>query len=71
MLCSDRLDRVVQLVLGCMQMLFRLGAMPLHVVVVGGAGVVQLMNRFLDVVMDRVEIVPVMNSIGNRDPGDK
>ncbi len=71
MLCADRLDRFVQLMLGCVQMFFRLGAMPGHIVVIGSAGVLQLMDRFLHVVMDRVQIVPVMNPVGNRDPRDK
>ncbi len=68
---ADRLDRVMQLVLRRMQMLFRLRAMPSHIVVVSGAGMVHFMDRFLYVVMDRVQIVPVTNSIGNRDPSNK
>jgi hypothetical protein len=32
---------------------------------------VQFMDRFLHVFMDRFQIVPVTNSIGKRDPGGK
>src|ERR1039458_501960 len=52
-------------------MLFRLRAMPSHIVVVRFAGVVQLFDRLLHVFMDRIQIVPVTNLIGNRDPGSK
>ena len=61
----------MQLVLGRFQMLFRLGAMPSHIVVVGGSGVIHFMNCFHHVIMNRVQIVPVMHPIGNRDPGNK
>jgi hypothetical protein len=70
-LCPDRLDRFVQLALRRPQMLFRLRAMPLHIVVVGGAGHFQLMDRFVHVVMDLVQVMPVTNLIGNRNPSGK
>jgi hypothetical protein len=54
-----------------MKMLFRLCAMAGHIVVVGSAGVVELFDGFLDVFMDAVQIVPVMHSIGNGDPGNE
>jgi hypothetical protein len=38
---------------------------------VGGAGVVQFSDRFLHVFVDRVQVVPIMNPIGNCDPGSK
>ncbi|MFY9905607.1 MAG: hypothetical protein WAK62_10705 [Terriglobales bacterium] len=67
----DRLDSIVELVLRRVEVFFGLSAMSSHIVVVGGTGVVQLSDRFLDMVMDRVQIVPVMHSIGDRDPGNK
>jgi len=60
-----RLDRVVQLMLRRPQVLFRLGAVPGHVVMVGGASSFHLMNRFLYMVMHRFQIVPV--TLSNRD----
>jgi hypothetical protein len=38
---------------------------------VGGAGLVHLSHRFLHVFLDPLQVVPVMNLIGNRDPGGK
>jgi hypothetical protein len=38
---------------------------------VRGAGMVQLFDRFFHVVMDRIQIVPVMHPVGNRDPGNE
>ncbi len=70
-LCPNRLDRLVQLTLCFMQMMLCLCAMPGHVVVVGFAGVVQFVDRFLHVAMNRVQIVPVMHSIGDGDSGNK
>ena len=54
-----------------MEMLFGLGAMALHIVVVGGAGMIHLFDGFFHVVMDRVEVVPVVNFFGKRDSGNK
>ncbi len=70
-LCPNRLDRLVQLTLRFMQMMLRLRAMSGHIIVVGFAGVVEFVDRFLHVVMDRVQIVPIMHSIGDGDSGNK
>src|SRR5580692_103256 len=66
-----RLDRIVQFVFRFPQILFRLGAMSGHVVVVGCASVFHLVDGLLYVVMDFFQIVPVMNLVGNRDSGSK
>src|ERR1017187_433928 len=71
LVCPDRLDRLVQLLLRRMQMLFRLRAMPSHIVMVGCAGLVHLMDCLSHVFLDPLQVVPVMNLIGNRDPGSK
>src|SRR5271165_4724945 len=70
-LYADGLDRFMQFALCGMQMLFCLYAMSLHVIVVGGAGAVQLVDGFLHVVVDRIQVMPVMNPIGNGDPGSE
>jgi hypothetical protein len=70
-LCPDRLDRLVQFALRRPQMLFRLCAMPSHIVMVGGAGHFQFMDRFVHMVMDLVQVMPVTNLIGDRNPGGK
>ena len=54
-----------------MQMLFRFCTMSSHIVVVRRASVIHLMDRFYHMVMDRIQVVPVMHSLGNRDPGGK
>jgi hypothetical protein len=70
-LSPNRLDGIVQFVLGRMEMLFSLGAMSGHIVVVGSAGTVHLFDCFIHVVVGRFEVVPIMNPVGNRDPGNK
>ena len=66
-----RLDRIVQFMLCLPQILFRPGAMSGHVVVIGCAGIFHLVDRFLYVVMDFFQIVPIVNLIGNRDSSSK
>jgi len=61
----------MQLVVCRMQMLFRLRAMASHIVMVGCASPVHLTLCLLHVFLDRLQVVPVMNLIGNRDPGSK
>jgi hypothetical protein len=56
-----RLDRFVQFTLCLPQILFRLGAMSGHVVVIGCAGSFHLVDRFLHVIMDFLQVVPVVN----------
>jgi hypothetical protein len=53
------------------QILFRPGAMSSHVIVIGCAGIFHFVDRFLYVVMDFLQIVPVVNLVGNRDSGSK
>jgi len=67
----NRLDGFVQFTFRFMQVMLRLGAMAGHIVVVGFAGVVQFVDSFLHVAMNRFQIVPVMHSIGDRDSGNK
>jgi len=40
--------------------------MSSHIVVVGGTGVVQFSDSFFHMVMNRVEIMPIVDFIGNR-----
>ena len=54
-------DREAQLMLGCMQVLLGLGAVSCHVIVVGFAGVFHLVDRFNNVVVNAVQIVPVVH----------
>ncbi len=70
-LCANRFDGVVQLMLGCPQMFFRSCAMPSHIVVVGFAGMIQLMDRFLHMFVDRFQIVPVAHPISDRDSSNE
>jgi hypothetical protein len=53
--------RSVELVLGIAQVLFGLDSVAFHVVVIGGAGALHLVNGFRDVLMNLVEVVPVAN----------
>jgi len=61
----------MQFVFGRAQMFFSLDAVPRHVVVIGGTGTFHLMDRFLYVVVDGIQIVPVMNSVGKCCTGNK
>jgi hypothetical protein len=63
--CLRRLNGLVQLALGYMQGLFGLRAVTGHIVVVRCAGAVHLMDCLDDVVMDLVEIMPVMDRVGH------
>ena len=54
-----RLDGLVQFVLGGAQMLFRLDAVSVHVVVVGRAGSFHFVDGFLHVVMDCLQVAPI------------
>jgi hypothetical protein len=54
-------DGQAQFALSGAQMFFGLGAMAFHVVVVGGAGMLHLMNGFDDVLVNAIEIVPIAN----------
>ena len=62
-----RLDRLVQFMFGCPQVLFGLGAMPFHVVVIGGPGAIHLPHRFLHVATCGFQVCPVTNLFGNCD----
>ena len=61
------LDRFACFVFSRPQMLLCFRAMSCHVVVVRGASIFHLLDRFLDVVMALIQVVPVMHSLGNRD----
>ena len=61
------LDRFAYFVFSRPQMLLRFRAMSCHIVVVRGASIFHLLDRFLDVVMALIQVVPVMHFLGNRD----
>ena len=52
-------------------MLLSLRAMSVHVVVVRGTGSLHLVDSLSDVLVDFIEIVPVMNSFGQRAAGNE
>ncbi len=56
---------------GRMKMLFSFCAMPVHIVVIGSACPIHLADRFRDVIVDRIQIVPIMHPFGNRQSGRK
>lgn len=56
---SGRIDCQAQFALRGAQMLFRPGSMAFHVIVICGTGVLHLMDRFRDVFVNAVKIVPV------------
>jgi len=68
---SDGLDGVVQLALRGVKVLFRLCAMASHIIVVGFASMVQLVDRFLHVGMNLVYVMPIVNSVSDCHPGSK
>src|SRR5215469_16377797 len=61
---SGRLHRHMQFVLGLAQMVLRLNAVAVHIIVVGCTSPFHLMNRFQNMLMDIVKIVPVPNLSG-------
>ena len=65
--CPHGFYCIMQFMLGRVQMLFGLRAVALHIVMVGGAGMIHLSDGFIHVVVDSIQIVPVVNSFGNRD----
>ena len=58
-----RLHSLVQFPLGPVQEFLSFGAVAGHVVVIGRARPVHLMNRFDHVIMDLVQVVPVVDPI--------
>jgi hypothetical protein len=54
-----RLDRLVQFALGLAQQLFGLGAVPLHVVMIGRARTLHLANRLGHVPVHQFQVTPV------------
>src|SRR5215469_4480884 len=67
LLRSGCLDRFAYFVFSRPQMLFCPCAVSCHVVVVRGASIFHFVDRFLDVVMALIQVVPVMHPLGNRD----
>jgi len=61
----------MQLILGSPQMRFRSFGMSSHLVMVGRLDDFDLMDRFMDVHTHPLYVVPVMNSLGDRDSADK
>jgi hypothetical protein len=57
--------------LGCAEMLFCPQAMPTHIVVVGCASSFHLLDRFLHMVLASFQVMPIMNPLGDGDPGNK
>jgi len=70
-LCAHRLDRFVQLALSRVKMLLSPRAVTIHIVVVRHAGVIEFVDGFLHVNVNRIQIVPIMNSFSNRDSAGK
>src|SRR5271165_1170447 len=64
-------DGQAQFALGGAQMFLGPGSVSFHIVVVGGAGTVHLMDGFYDVLMNAVKIVPVADLCGQRRACDK
>ena len=56
---------------GRMKMLFCFCAMPVHVIVIGSACPIHLVDGLGHVIVDRIQIVPVMHPLGNRQSGGK
>ena len=61
-----RLDRFVQFVLGGPKVFLGFRSVPGHVVMVGSASSLHLVNCFLYVLVDRFQIMPVVNFLGKR-----
>jgi len=55
------LDGQVELVLGFVESSLGLFAVAIHVVVIGGAGMLHLVDGILDMMVDVVEVVPVVD----------
>ena len=70
-LCAHRLDGFVQFALSRVKMLLSPRAMTIHIVVVRHAGMIEFVDGFLHVNVNRIQIVPIMNSFGNRDSAGK
>jgi hypothetical protein len=62
--CPGGLDRLVQLALGLVQQFLGLRSVAGHVVVIRGPGAIHLVDRFQHVVVNLVEIVPVVHRVG-------
>ena len=58
---ARRSNGSIQFDFGVAQQLLGLGAMPGHVEMVGDAGALQFCQRFLDVAMRLVEVLPIMD----------
>jgi len=54
----------MKLALGSTQKFFRLGAVAGHIVVIGRASAFHFRNRFLHMIVHRVQIMPIVNSLG-------
>jgi hypothetical protein len=65
LLPSNRLDRQLQFAFRLAQMRFRSLGVASHVVTVSRLNRFYLMNRFVYVFADLVNVVPVMNPLGN------
>jgi len=66
-----RFNRLVQFALGGAKVLFGLCAVAGHIVMISGARMLHLVDRLNNVVVDGVQIVPVMNSFGKCDPSSE
>jgi hypothetical protein len=64
-------DGQLQFVFGGVQVLFGLRAMAFHIIVVGSAGAVHFVDRFQYMLVNFVEIVPIMNLLGEQRACDK
>jgi hypothetical protein len=65
------LDREVKFVLSSAQMLFGFGAVPRHIVVIGGTRTFHFVNGLDYMPVNRIKIVPITCLSGKLDTGDK
>jgi hypothetical protein len=64
-------NRQLQFVLGLAEVFLCLGAVALHVVVVGRAGSLHFVDRFNNVLVNIIEVVPIVNLSRNQRAGNK
>jgi hypothetical protein len=64
-------DGIAQFVFRGVKMLFCFRTMSLHIVVVRCAGAIHLMDGFYHVVVDCVQVMPIVNPIGDGDSGSE
>jgi hypothetical protein len=64
-------NRQLQFVLGLAEVFLSLGAVALHVVMVGCASLFHFVDRFKNVLVNIIEVVPIVNLSRNQRAGNK